>query len=196
MSEMPIEQVDPDQDSAAIQQVAREIAKILTANEQVLYIALQGKTTLSVKKDSAVATTNRLILYRPAILGRVDFTDYLWEDIENVTLKDGMLSSELIVESSRKGNDFSAGLDKGQARRLYAVCQQKEQEWREKRRVRQMEEDRARAGGVYMQSPNSATSAGAEDPVAKLAKVKAMLDQKLISEQEYETVKARILSEM
>jgi hypothetical protein len=197
MSEMPVEHVDPDQDAAAIQQVAQEIGRILTPNEQILYIALQGMTTLSLKKDSAVATTNRLILYRPAMLGRVDFTDYLWEDVDNVTLKDGMLSSELSVESSRKGNDVATGLDKNQARRLYAVCQQKEQEWREKRRVRQMEEDRARAGGIYMQPSGGTASADpAEDPVAKLGRAKAMLDQGLISEQEYETVKARILSEM
>lgn len=193
-----VQQVDPDQDSAAIQKVAGDVAKILTATEEILYIALQGKTTVSLKKDSVVATSNRLILYRPAMLGRVTFIDNLWEDVQNVTLKDGMLTSELTVQTTRGAAEVAGGLDKSQARRLYAVCQQKEQEWREKRRVRQMEEDRARAGGIQMSVPQAAAnpSAPAEDPVAKLAQAKAMLDQQLISEAEYETLKAKILSAM
>jgi hypothetical protein len=70
-----------------------------------------------------------------------------------------------------------------------------EQEWREKRRVREMEEARAKSGGVYLGSGQGAGSP-AEDPVAKLSKAKQMLDQGLISEAEYETVKAKILSSM
>ena len=74
-----------------------------------------------------------------------------------------------------------------------------EQEWREKRRIREMEQDRAKAGGVYMgHVPGVGVPAApdvAADPVAKLAKAKAMLEQGLISEAEYDTLKAKVLSD-
>jgi hypothetical protein len=84
-------------------------------------------------------------------------------------------------------------LDKAQVRRLYGISQQKEQEWREKRRIRDMEEARARSGGVHF-APQAAATPGADDPVQKLAKAKAMLDQGLITEPEYESLKAKIIA--
>jgi hypothetical protein len=73
-----------------------------------------------------------------------------------------------------------------------------EQEWREKRRIRQMEEERARAGGIYMETPRAPATpeTAAEDPVERLARARAMLDQGLISEAEYDTLKAKILSNL
>ena len=41
-----------------------------------------------------VATTNRVIIYQPALLGRVDFTDFLWQDVANARIQQGMLSTE------------------------------------------------------------------------------------------------------
>jgi len=99
------------------------------------------------------------------------------------------------VETVRGQRAELSNLDKDQAKRLYGICQQMEQEWREKRRIREMEEARAKAGGVHIASQQGA-NASAEDPVAKLAKAKQMLDQGLISETEYESLKARILSAM
>jgi hypothetical protein len=50
---------------------------------------------------------------------------------------------------------------------------------------------------VHLGAPAASVAAApAEDPVAKLAKAKQMLDQGLISEAEYDTLKAKILSSM
>ena len=62
-----------------------------------------------------------------------------------------------------------------------------------------MEEDRARAGGVVVQSGLTTPSAPVqatvptEDPIARLTKAKAMLDQGLITQTEYDDLKAKIL---
>jgi hypothetical protein len=191
---LPIKQVDPGQDEAALAQVASEVQTLLTPNEEILYVALQNMTAMSVKKDSAVATSNRLIMYRPALLGRVQFSDYLWEDVKNVRIHEGTFASDLSVELIDGRQESLGNLDKAQARRLYAVCQQKEQEWREKRRIRDMEEARARAGGVHFPAPPASTAGAPDDPVEKLAKAKAMLDQGLITEAEYESLKAKIIA--
>ena len=194
---VPIRHVEPGQDTESLQKVAREVSKILTPNEEILYIATQSMTAMSIKKDSVVVTSTRIIGFSPGVLGRVSFHDYQWRDVLDVSMKQGMLSTEIVIETAA-GKQVVGSIAKEQAKRLYGIAQQLEQEWREKRRVREMEEARARAGGVYMGMPGMpATTAPAEkeDPMAKLAKAKAMLEQGLISETEYETLKARVLSD-
>jgi hypothetical protein len=195
MAEIPIRYADASQQTEALQKVAADVSKILTPHEEILYIALQNNTALSIAKDSVVATNNRIICYKPSILGRVAFEDFLWQDVKDDKITQGFLATDFSVETVRGKRAELTSLDKDQAKRLYAICQQMEQEWREKRRVREMEEARAKAGGVNIAAPQSG-NAPADDPVAKLAKAKQMLDQSLISEAEYESLKARILSSM
>ncbi len=141
---------------------------------------------------------NRIIGFSPGVLGRVSFNDHQWQDVLDVSMRQGMLSTEIVISTAAGKHDVGA-IDKEQAKRLYGIAQQMEQEWREKRRVREMEEARAKAGGVYMGGmPGHATAASpapADDSMSKLAKAKAMLDQNLISEAEYEALKAKVLAD-
>lgn len=189
---------DESQRTGAVTGIARDVGKVLTPNEQILYIAVQNLAAMSVTPDAVVATSNRLIFYRPAMLGRVEFQDVPWQDVRNARINQGVLSTVLVVETVDGRSLQMIDLDKEQSKRLYGVCQQMEQEWREKRRVREMEEARARSGGVVLgaQVGYAPAASPAEDPVAKLAKAKQMLDQGLISETEYDALKARILSAM
>lgn len=198
---VPIKYADPSQETPEVQGIAADVKKVLTPNEEILYVAVQNITAITVAKDSAVATSNRLILFNSQVLGRASFQDYQWQDVVDVQVQQGMLSSELRVSTTDGRAGKVSNLDKEQAKRLYAICQQAEQEWREKRRIREMEEARARAGGVMLTMPGVPAQpepqpAAAEDPVQKLARAKAMLDQGLISEAEYDTLKAKILSSM
>jgi hypothetical protein len=187
---------DPSQDTAAVRAIAEDVAKVLTPNEQIVYVATQNLAAMTVKPDAAVATTNRLILYRPSVMGRVDFQDVQWQDVRNARVSQGVLSSAFAVDTVDGRALQMTELGKEQAKRLYAVAQQMEQEWREKRRIREMEEARAKSGGVIVGSSPllGGAPAPAEDPVARLAKAKQMLDQGLISETEYDALKARILN--
>lgn len=83
-----------------MQSSAAEVAKILTPNEEILYVALQNWTSMSAWKDSVVATSNRLILHRSHAFGRVDFSDLPWQDVKNVSIEQGVLSTDLTVETT------------------------------------------------------------------------------------------------
>ena len=83
------------------------------------------------------------------MLGRMEMTDLLWQDIVNLKLETKVLGAAVSVEG--KGKSFVLeGLDKATARKLYTIAQELEEQWREKSRIRRMEEERARAGGVYL----------------------------------------------
>jgi hypothetical protein len=92
------------------------------------------------------------------------------------------------------------GLRKDQAQALYRICQAHDQAWREKRRIRDLEELRARSGGIQLGAAGFAPAAGAgavstgNDPVSRLRSAKSMLDAGLLSDAEYEALKAKIIS--
>jgi hypothetical protein len=63
--------------------------------------------------------------------------------------------------------------------------------------VRELEELRARSGGFQLGnagSPGAAAAGGEADAVSRLRNAKSMLDSGLISDAEYEALKAKIIS--
>jgi hypothetical protein len=154
------------------------------------------------------ATSGRLIMITRHLIGGFDVTDLRWQDLEEVTLRVGIVAADLSIRAGRAADlasqgatgsrrlDF-VGLRKDQAQAVYRICQAQDQAWREKRRVRELEELRARSGGIQVSSgagPMGAAAAGGSDAVRRLQEAKQMLDAKLITDAEYEAIKAKIVS--
>ena len=197
--ELGIERVDESQKLDVLRPIVEDVRSVLTENETILYIAYQAWTALGQRRDAVAATNNRMIIFQRHRFRGFDFHDFLWEDVANVKINQDTLSSSLQCTLTNEETYLTGNLVKDQARTLYTICQQKEQEWRERRRVRKMEEERARAGGTQITIPEGGDAGQTrpiEDPVEKLAKAKEMFDKELISEAEYETLKANILQKM
>ncbi len=153
-------------------------------------------------------TNRRLIVYRPKMFGRVDFDDFIWRDLSDAKLKEGMMNSTLTFKTMQKGILTVDNLPKTQARKLYSFAQEKEEEMREERRKRAMEEKRAAAGGINIQGMSgivppvsqqpspSIQKPEKEDPMEVLKKLKALLEADLITQQEYDAKKADLLAKM
>jgi hypothetical protein len=187
------------------------VSGVLTSGEQIVAVATQIVINSPFRKDSAVVTNRRFIIFRPKILGRMDLEDFLWQDVTDIRLSTKLLGAEITVTAKRRDADGSLrtktgtvdGLDKPAALRLYAEAQRFEEEWREKNRVRQMEEERARAGGVYLQGAGahnlSSGMSGSSSPDSieqRLAKLKELHQKGLITDAEFESRKAQIISEL
>jgi hypothetical protein len=198
--------------------VMEQLQTLLVGGEVVVASALQHRLyALLHRRDVAAATTGRFIfMKRPLLGGYVPF-DVRWQDLKDARLTVGMFSATLtLVYSANLSNTAmgegdvrilkASGLRREAAQALYRACQTQEQAWREKRRVRSIEEMRAQAGGVqiatgvYPQagvptSPDPALSAPAaeDDPARRLGRAKGMLDQGLITDAEYESIKAKIV---
>lgn len=197
-----IANTDQSQTLPDVQKIARDVNELLIEDETILYIAMQGMKA-GIRKDAMIATDRRLLRYRPAMMGKFNLDDWPWNKVEEVRVNQGMMTSEFRFKLINGAIGTMGNLDKEQTRKLYAICQTKVHEWHEIRRQRQMEEDRARAGGVTVQTaftppmPQPVATplpAPTEDPVARLAKAKALLDQGLISQEEYDELKAKIVA--
>jgi hypothetical protein len=82
---------------------------------------------------------------------------------------------------------------------VYRICQAQEQQWREKRRVRDLEELRAKSGGLQLGGAGglggvAGGGAGGADAVERLKAAKEMLANGLITDAEFEALKAKVVS--
>lgn len=189
--------------------VLERLREVLIAGETLEAWAIQRRIfSLSHRRLLIAATSGRLILLARKLLGGYDVSDIRWQDLEEVTLRVGMLGADLLVRAG-KATDLASdsaqgsrrfeftGLRKAQGQAVYRICQAQDQAWREKRRIRELEQLRARSGGIQVTSGMSGfagAAAGQGDPLRSLQEAKELLDRKVITDAEYEAIKARIVS--
>ena len=175
-----------------VEEAIAKIRKLLVPDEQLMARAVQRRIfALFKRREIAVATTGRFILYRRNVLPGAKVIDVRWQDLKEAHIEEGVFGSTVTV-NSHQGTHVISGLRKDEAQSLYRQCQEQEQGWREKNRVRAMEEARAKSGGIQLGAPSEA----AKDTSARLKQAKTMFDQGLISDAEYETLKSKILAEI
>jgi hypothetical protein len=188
---------------------------LLTSGETLEAWAVQHRLfAVTHRRACIAATSGRFISLTRRLLGGYESADIRWQDLKETRISAGILAADLtlVAQTSSDLNIGSevnrvwtfAGLRKDQAQALYRICQQHDQVWREKRRIRELEELRAKSGGVQIGSGQSAYAgadvAGAEvaggesEPARRLRQAREMLDAKLISDSEFESIKAKIVS--
>ena len=194
-------------DEAGLERPLAQLRSVLIPGEAVEAWAIQIRPfALTHRRLLIAATSGRLIVLSRKLLGGFDVTTIRWQDLEEVTLRVGMLSADLAVRAG-KATDLASlgaagsqrvefrGLRRGEAQAVYRICQSQDQAWREKRRVRELEELRARSGGIQVSSGTLGGGAAAEsDAVRRLQEAKQLLEARLISDAEYEAIKAKIIS--
>lgn len=197
-STSPIAQfLTEEQDPEVVQRVYDRLKTLLTRGEEVRYIAVQKPLTVDPTRDILVLTNRRFMLYVPKMLGGGDFRDYIWRDIKNVELSEGTFRSTVFVTPVIGDAIRIDNLPKDQARRVYAIGQEMEENVREEMRIREMEEKRAAAGGIVLQNAAPVGSTVTpEDPMQALAKLKQLADANLITAEEYEVKKKEILARL
>ena len=183
---------------SAKQKITDHLSQLLMTGEKIEFVCLQSRTRL-VKRDALVSTNMRFIIAKPKILGRFELIDCMWIDLYDAHIKEGVLGSTFSI-ASNKGRYQIEHLSKVDARRIYQIAQDREQAVRWQRRQLEMEEKAAGAMQVNVNQPAIAATPvaqpAADDPMAKLAKLKQMLDAGLIEQAEYDETKARILQSM
>jgi hypothetical protein len=199
-------------DDANTQRALDVLRGLLTTDETLEAWAMQHRLfALTHRRVCIAATSGRFISLTRRLLGGYDSADIRWQDLKETHIRAGILAADLtlIAQSSSDLNIGSEvnrvwtfqGLRKDQAQAIYRICQQHDQVWREKRRVRELEELRAKSGGVqFGNNPTSSAGAGADaaggesESVRRLRQAREMLDAKLISDSEFESIKAKIVS--
>lgn len=215
--------LNDEQDPKTVEKVYSRLNDLLSSGEEVLYIAVQKKPLVNILPDCIAITNKRILFFTPANLGlSIKFVDFVWKDVIDVFTKEEIIGA---IFSVRTTNGAEMGVDylpKVQARKLYQYAQERKEEEREARRLRDLEEKRAESGAMQFEAPagfappyqqpvaQSAPVTAApvvhEEPVAaapkpdelteKLKKLRMLFDNGLISQEEYNAKKLDLLSDL
>jgi hypothetical protein len=191
-----------------LEKALAELHSVLIPGETLEAWATQRRIFALIRRRTLIAATSgRLIWLVRRLVSGFDVVNLRWQDLSEVNLRVGLFGADLVIRAdlatdlainAQPGSrviDIN-GLRKEQAQAVYRICQAQDQAWREKRRIRELEELRARSGGVQIGpgATGAAAPGGASDAVRRLQEAKQMLDSRLITDSEYETIKARILA--
>ena len=190
-----------NQDPQQVERIYNKVSQLLTRGEQVIYIAVQKALTYDPTPEIVVLTNRRFMHYRQNLMGSAQFTDYIWRELKEAKLEEGVMRATLTLFAANGETLRIDNLVKEQARRLYAIAQEMEENVREELRLRAMEEKRAEAGGVYLPGMMGAMGAGstaapADEPLQALSKLKQLMEAGLITAEEFETKKKEILARL
>jgi hypothetical protein len=193
-------------DEAGLQGPLAQLRGVLIPGETLEACAIQRRLfALTHRRLLVAATSGRLVVLVRRLLGGFDVSTIRWQDLEEVTLRVGTFSADLALRAG-KSTDLASlatagtaqvqlqGLRKDQAQAVYRICQGQDQAWREKRRVRELEELRARSGGIQVGTAPLAQAPAGADAVQRLQEARQLLEAKLITDAEYEAIKAKIVS--
>src|SRR5512143_3336005 len=182
------------------------LRSLLIEGEQLEACAIQRRVfALKHRRIMVAATTGRLIVIERGLFGGFHPIDLRWQDLRDATLDVGIFGATLRVAVYRSSDLASAegppssvvitGLRKLEAQEVYRACQSRAQAWREKRRIRELEELRAKAGGIQIGATRgmsggagvSSAAMGASDegessPMARLQRAKDMLTNGLLND--------------
>ena len=121
--------------------------QFLTKEEFVVATAAQQLSVMS--PDGVVLTNRRLIIVVPQLGGlKFSFVDWIWADVVNVHIQEGVLGTTLTVQSRVREKIGVDRLDKDEARAVYRIAQQMEEVIRVGRH--RMEMERLRAGSALL----------------------------------------------
>jgi len=191
---------DPD-----INKALDHLNSILVSGETLHSWAFQLKLfALTHRRILIAATSGRFITIKRGILGGFEMNDFRWQDLGDAKIKVGIFgaditmkiygSTDLAISKNLNRDLVIEGLDKEQAQKVYRFAQEQEQSWREKRRQRELEELKAKSGVINLGNNSGIQPTGGDDATSKLLQAKQMLENKLITDAEYETIKARIIN--
>jgi hypothetical protein len=205
-----------------LSEASSKISQTLMPGEVLSTLAVQLRPyALWSRRRSIGMTDSRIIIISRGLLGGFTMRDIQWKDLQDAELCENVLpeicGSSLsfafrkgdfgsrantqrgtVTNSSGLPTFFVGGIPSEEARAIYSNAQSQEQAWEEKRRVRAIEETRAAAGGVYVNTgPSSNLDAATKKGpslVEELNSLKQLLDSGVISDAEFQEMKSKVIA--
>jgi len=198
---------DNSSEDSHLNKALEHLNSVLVTGETIEAWAIQRRLfALTSRRILIAATSGRFIKIKRGLLGGFDMSDFRWQDLGDAKIKVGIFGADIFMKVfgsadlaiSKDSNQMLVlpGFRKEQAEKIYRLAQAQDQSWREKRRIRELEEMRAKSGGVTIGTSaiNQPAGNASDDAASKLQQAKQMLDNKLITDSEFESIKARIIS--
>lgn len=205
-----------------LEAAGERVSQTLMPTEKLMVTTVQLRPfALFTRRKALGITDSRIIVISRGLFGGFTMQDIQWKDLQDAEISENVLP-DLCGSSlsfAYRKHDFGSranaqlgtartpsglpsmivgGVPCDDARAIYSNAQAQEQAWEEKRRVRAIEETRAAAGGVYLNTGANATSdvpvKEHHSIVEQLSGLKELLDKGAITDVEFNEMKSKIIA--
>jgi hypothetical protein len=163
-------------------EVPDSISKLFSADEIVSIVVEPTSFKPKMHAHKLIVTNRRILLYKPGFIGS-ETEEYPLESIDKIDHKKGFMRSEIEIHAKGKEIELE-NISNDEAIKAISLIREA------------MHAHRTAQKTVILQQPAQQSAPAKEDPVAKLKQLKEMLDAGLILQEEYDTTKAAILSNL
>lgn len=198
--------INEEQDPKTVEKILGKLQDILDSGELVTYIAVQKKPAVTLLPDSIVLTNKRIFLCEATNLGlSTNFEIFKWSDLKTITFKEEFFGAKFTIVPTDDENLTVDYIPKVQARKLYQFAKesmekQQEQERRdhENKPGSETSDDRPSIQHNFKLMPEEEPILKEEDDelTTKLKKLKSLYDKQLITQEEYNSKKQELLSQL
>jgi hypothetical protein len=162
--------------------IPKSISKRFAGDEIVSMVLEPSSLKPKFHAQKLIITNRRIVLYKPGFIGE-ELEEYPIESIDKIDHKKGFMRSE--IELHVRGKEIKLdNISNDEATKAINTIRENMHAYKAAQRV------------IVQQAPVQTPQAPVEDPVQKLKQLKDMLDASLISQEEYDSKKADILSRM
>ncbi|MCU0329306.1 MAG: PH domain-containing protein [Chitinophagales bacterium] len=180
------------QDLDTVDKLCKKILGILSSDEVIEYMAIQKKLVVTISPDAWTLTNKRVIISRQKNLGMsTDFESHEFSAIQELKSKEGLMNANLIMLS--KSLEYKLeDVPKSQAKKFAAMTTNYLSNHAHQTNIIQSETEVATTVNAHNDSPTPE-----DDKLTQtLQKLKALYDQGLITQTEFETKKNELLSNL
>ena len=203
-----------DQDPKTAEKVLAKLRDMLTSGEAIIYLAIQKKPAVTLIPDCIAVTNKRIVFCIPGNLGlTTNFVTFTWNDIKEVSFKEEFFGSRFIAVP-QKGENLSIDyIPKVQARKLYQFCNEQLEKLKELERNQNLDDRKVHVAleseqentsyteiqeehlPFLSKEKNGSVTEAEDEMTVKLKRLKSLFEKQLITQEEYESKKAEILSQ-
>ena len=163
--------LNEEQDEGVVNKLVATLATKLERGERVQAVSVQKNAVINIMTEAIVATTSRLLIVRDVIFGKsIEALPY--EDVVLISAQKELLGAIVSIETRDTRKRVIKSLPKESAEKVVRYVRAR----KEQVSVAPVELDKMM-----------------DDPLARLKKLKELLDQGVISEADYEAKKREIL---
>lgn len=207
------------QSKGVVRSIYPRVKELCTSDEEILFIGVQKKPlSLNLSPESLIITNRRLILFQKHLF-KIDYDDYSYREVQGLHFKETLLGSHLTFTAGAGQVYGIYYLPKTQGRQAFNVAKKQHETYHQQNAQHQTNcqanvpnlpqaqaaQQQANAQRLpanqnplahIPQASITQTIAQVEDPQDKLTKLKNLLDQSLITQEDYDKKKHQILDSL
>ncbi len=186
--------LNENQPTSIVASTYERLSPLLNQGETIVYIAVQKKPLINFSPEVVALTNERIHLFYKHLL-RVRCDTYNLKEILNIELKNTLLGSHFTFKSV-EGLAFGIlYLPKAQGAKLHTLAHEMQEKIRAAKQVK-LPNQTLTPLPQFHQAIGEHTSFNHDDALHRLATLKKMLEDELITSEDYEIKKQEMLSKL